>query len=787
MSRSGRFFQPTGGWPRVTALLMTGIIPVALLHVGLPSNADAQSVDFCLVTSLTHITSMREAAGGGGGVWAATSGGCFHFTPSSGEVDEVIVYPGDLPDMFCNDILPDAQGRLWVATDNEGVARRQDGSWSYYTTFEGLPGSGRVYCLCEAANAIWAGTDAGMARWQGEAFAPIDESTTGGAFEADDVTDMTEMDGLLWLATDRGIYSLDLAGSPFDPSSWTSFEATTDSLEIEGLVAWGSSLCGHGGKGVYMTDSIGDWNRIWDVTTVGDLAVSATEGLLAASQGVYRYVEAGPSWEETGSGYPSGYTGILYGSSILETGSGYLCCGVGADAPEVTDWGEGIAVLRDGEWDLMDPCGMPGSNCYQISLEEDGRLYVGSHLRGLMALMPQGWTHWGFEEGMPNVLRTYSSESDGSGGYWTGSYSHGLVWIGGASTWSTDDDSVICFVTDTLSWPPGLTQVVCPLLNQQVNMLVRQGDVLWIAQEAFFATPDEPSGIVAVQGLPPDPSDLVWAAREPSAGGMAFKDVRHIMAVPGSDTLWVAYEGEQGCQVLDHRGTPMDAADDIWYPAGAPLTTEDGLVSNQVNCFARDDDGTIYAGTSGGLCVFDSGSMTFSTVSGVTGGVRAMRFDRYGRLWCATTQGLFLVEQGQTVASYDESNSPYMPSSRTEPDFGEYDPLTGLLYLCSSKGLWVVDTGTGYHEEAGEVLFYPQPYLPAGGEPLRMCGPSHDEPVSVVFFTLDGRMAGERAAQGADLWSWDGTFDGTEAASGIYLVVVRHGTGTSLAKIAVVR
>ncbi|MBN1434355.1 hypothetical protein JW921_06300 [Candidatus Fermentibacterales bacterium] len=743
----------------------------------------AQGPEWTLGTSLSHVTSLRDAGCTDQGLWASTAGGVFHYDPASGQFDETLSYPDPLPERFCNDVLLDSQGRLWVATKREGVAMRQDGFWIELTSFEGLPGTGAVFALHEAGGSVWAGTDGGLGKWQDGSFVPLEESTTGGAFLADEVTGIEDLDGFLWLATDRGVYALDLSGSPFNPDSWADYGGATQDLGLRGLESMDGVLYGFGTTGVYRADSGDWWVPIWDAADVSDLLGITSQGLVAASQGVYRYEPGSASWVEVGSGYPQGMTGVYFCTGLAEI-EGELWCSVGSDGIEATDWGTGIARLEEDEWQLVEIPGQPASSCYQMMLDQNGVLYLGSHLRGLLGLFTEGWRYWGFDEGMPNMLRTYSCASDGQGGMWTASYHYGLTWVGGASTWESGDDSLVVFLTDSLSWPPGLTQVICPLYNMQVNMLARQGDVLWIPQEAYWATPDEPSGLVGLRGCPPDPQGLEWVLRDPStAGGMAFKDVLAVMPV-GSDTLWIAYAEEHGCQMLDHQGTPMDADDDAWMPDGRSFTTEHGLPSGQVYCFAVSPDGQVFAGTGAGLCSFDGDG--FSSVNGIYGSIRTLDFDGAGRLWCSGSAGVFVLDEG-SVTLYDSSNSPFIPGNRAEPEFSFFDQSSGNLYISSSSGLWIVHAGTG-GGEPGEAWFYPQPFLPAEHGLLRVSGLPEGIPLSVDFFTLSGEHTGSlRSESGPAEWTWNGSFDGGAAASGVYVGVIRQGSTVVVGKIALVR
>jgi hypothetical protein len=382
---------------------------------------------------------------------------------------------------------------------------------------------------------------------------------------------------------------------------------------------------------------------------------------------------------------------------------------------------------------------------------------------------------------MPRALRCYSAAVTGSPGVWTGAYHWGLTWIDDRGTFPMSDDTVITFVSDSLpGLPPEIVQVVCPMLNNQVVMLAPQSGALWVAQEAYWQTPDEPSGLVAVSGSPEE-GDLRWAIRT-EADGLAAKNVRRIFPC-GDDSLWIAFASDGGCQLLVHGGDPADKTSDSWYPGpGEAYSTSWGLPSGQVFCFARDRQGSVLLGTGSGICRWN-GSVFIETGE-LQGSVKSMEVDRYGAIWCMTDNAICRIDDSGTT-EYTSSNSIYIPGNRTENEFSYQDAETGTVFFSSLYGLWSISPGEALHQ-GPSPLFYPQPYIPALG-PMGMSWSGDRGPVSARFFTLAGEYLGEAGADGWEDWSWDGTLDGEELSSGVYFVIVETGSGTTTNKIALVR
>jgi len=740
----------------------------------------AALVDWEVSTTLTHAVSLSA---GSDGIWAATTGGAYLYDPGDGTFAEQLRYPDDLPGIACNDILEDSEGRLWAATEDGGLAMREDGVWTVFTSFDGIPGEGgRIYCLEEAGGWIWAGTTAGMARGGSEGFVPIDDETTGGTFPGVDVTDI-EFDGeVLWVATDDGILLLEDVSNPFSPSSWTSFESETSDLGIFDLAPGGILLAAAGTDGVTLFD--GDrWSLILADSTVSEVEWGDW-GLMAATDGILLY--DGGEWLPLGVGYPSCLLGPYYADGLLMV-DGVLWCGLGSYTTEDAGWGRGLGRLpgREDGWEAVTVPGIPANGVYQI-LPVDDRLVLGSHKAGLLGGWPEGWIAWGMDEGVPRFLRVYGCAEALDGDLWCSTYHYGITWLGGAGTIDRSDDTLLTFVADSIEAPPVCDWTIVPLLNDQVLMLARQGDILWMPQEAYWQTPDEPSGLAALTGTPRDPGSMRWISFQTGSSGLASKNLRTVHPV-GTDLLWIAF-ASGGCQLLDHGGTPSDPLDDVWLPGwGRAFTTADGLPSEIVNAFGVTPDGQVLVGTGAGLCVWD-GAGGFAPVAGATGSIKAVAVDGAGRIWCSGTAGITLIENG-IVSVFDDSNSPYVVYDRVEGEFAAVSPDGGTIYFSSGDGLWSLSVQGGGGGTGGPC-FYPQPWLPAEG-PLRLCGFGEDageeEPVSTEIFSLEGRHLGTVSAPSAPEWAWDGTLDGEPAASGVYMALVTRAGEVLPARLVIVR
>ena len=722
-----------------------------------------------LTTSTTFVRGV--SSDGQQGLWCATTGGVLRFVPGEG-VAETYSYPSRLPHPKTSEVIQDSEGRLWVATER-GLAMLFNGQTTVFTEFEGIPGSGLVYSVIEAGNHIWTGSDGGLARGDDQGFIPI-----SGAFTPSRVYGMDFRSDTLWLVTERGVYSLNTLMSPFDPDAWKNWPATMN-LTLRGIEVTSLGICAYGASGVVaLLPGYDDFRLILGTSTVITGVAELNGLLLAARKGEVLQWRNGV-WENLPPGIPGDVT-----PSFLKSVDGRLWMGYGVADPQMEVAGRGLLLRQDGNWVRSDLPGMPCMSVFQIVLKPDGRIYSGTYIRGLQAFYPGGgWRVFTSDNsGFPNNQSVFSVTDWAGPGIWAASYHYGLTWVNDNGTFNPEDDQLLTFCRDSLAQPvpPSTVLVPADLPNNQVTMLARQGQGVWAAHERYWEFLDEPSGITGFRG-DPGSQNMTWAVRT-EAQGLAFREVRGVFP-QGSDSLWVTFKEGNGCQLLVHSGDPSDPSRDTWFPGfGQAFTTESGLPSNEVYSVLPVPGKGVYIGTASGLARFTSTGIV--QVPGVSGAVRTLARDGAGRIWAVGNSGVTCLE-GTKVYFFSSGNSAFIPSSRPGMEHSVSNLSTGEITFSSEIGIWRVTTGGGGVAGDGP-LFYPQPFLPAQGE-MRLAGITEPLPVRVEFYSVDGAFLDAVEAETPSQWSWDGTFNRARAASGVYMVLVRHGETVVPRRIAVVR
>lgn len=104
-------------------------------------------------------------------------------------------------DLYIYDLKVDSKGNIWVATDYELL--KYDGSTTViYGLEDGMPGS-IVYHLYEDDDVIWAATNNGVARIDGDNITAITSADGLGHYNVNHIT--KQQDGTLWFGTSSGV------------------------------------------------------------------------------------------------------------------------------------------------------------------------------------------------------------------------------------------------------------------------------------------------------------------------------------------------------------------------------------------------------------------------------------------------------------------------------------------------------------------------------------------------------------------------------------------------------
>lgn len=146
-----------------------------------------------------HSDVRALCAGRDGRLWVGTANGLLSYLDGVFTTYFLRNPVGD----FVSGLFEDAQGTLWIATSGGGLNRLKDGSFTTYTTREGLSADVVTSVWSDRDGVIWVGTANGLSRLRDDRFS-LYASKDG--WPSDFVTAIRETsDGSLWIGTRRGL------------------------------------------------------------------------------------------------------------------------------------------------------------------------------------------------------------------------------------------------------------------------------------------------------------------------------------------------------------------------------------------------------------------------------------------------------------------------------------------------------------------------------------------------------------------------------------------------------
>jgi streptogramin lyase len=268
------------------------------------------------------------------------------------------------------------------------------------------------------------------------------------------------------------------------------------------------------------------------------------------------------------------------------------------------------------------------------------------------------------------------------------------------------------------------------------------------------------------------------------------------LVIDDNNFIWGTIEGAaaQGIVVYDCAGTIDDVSDDQ-YRVLTTAAGNGGLPNNEVVCLAKDREGEIWAGTSGGVAVFYCPGSVFTdqgcdaqqilvSEGGFAGYllsteyVSVIKVDGANRKWVGTNNGLWLFSADGTkqLAYYNVDNSPLLSNEITSIAI---DDESGEVFVGSFAGMVSLrgEATAATEEFASECLVFPNPVRETYTGPIAISGLAQDSEVKITDIT--GTLIYQTNALGGQA-VWNGQdYTGREAKSGVYLVFAINSDGSA--------
>lgn len=579
-----------------------------------------------------------------------------------------------------------------------------------WLTENGLP-QNTVQAIVQTQDGyLWAGTQEGLARFDGLNFTVFDKENTP-AFKSNDIRFLVEdRQGRLWISTSYGL----VCRHNGQFTAFTVNEGLPDNSIGPVVEDTGGNVWIGTAGGLTRFDN----GKFYTLTVEQGLSRNVVQTLCARTDGTLLVGTSAGVQLLSGERFTTVNTpeNVHAGNitAIAETRDKHLWFGTldglyGLDAPTSTSFfvslpnsrisalridradvlwiatARGLASLRNGKIETFtSDDGLTSNLVLSLFEDREGSLWIGTEAGGLNLLKSKKFNTYTTKDGLPNDL-VKAIYQDSQGGIWIGSNGGGLTLFkdGKFTTWTTRDglssDVVLSLAGDAggtiwIGTPDGLNRFkdgkfqtftfAEGLSNDLVrSVLVDRSGVLWVGTR---------DGLNSFR----DNEFTTYTTRDGLANnfiGAIFEDSK--------GNLWVGTLGGLN-KIRDGKFQTF--------------TTKDGLSSNTVISLYEDASGDLWIGTNGGgLNRFRDGK--FVSFSGAADVIYRIIEDKQQNLWCSSNKGIFRVNKTEL----DKGNvSPvyYGPAdgTLTRECSGGGHPAgwktsDGRIWFATIKGLAVID------------------------------------------------------------------------------------------------
>jgi ligand-binding sensor domain-containing protein len=622
--------------------------------------------------------------------------------------------PDDIPDAqvrvlgewvnFTNgdtvDAIVDGPNDVWIATSG-GLANYQksSGNWRYYDHGNSaLPCNGITSLALDQEGRVWVGTrHNGLARFDGESWLPVQIPEQNG-YSVPVHRLYVDPQGALWAASIGMLYE-------FDGTNWATYNFINpaSSVElIEGMVGdeeaqvWVATSSRIGTldrmSGTLIEDTSMPMNgeiQTLTIDRVGDIWTGLTSGVAHRKAGNWTV------YDTSNSGLPSNNV-----HAISEDLGGGMWLGTGA----------GLVHFQDDSWQtqLIPNLEAEGQAIFSVAASSDKSTWIGTYQNGLYRLKDGVVTSIDTNQsGFPSN-NVYAFAEDSAGTLWAGTWNglarwqHGR-WFNFNSSNSPLPSAVVALALDNdgntlwmgtskgvAKYNDGNWQVWdatnSNLPSSSINdVLVDRGGLVWASTAAGLAKYDGTSWQSYTRANSPLPSNRPWGLAVDRQGnlwiGLATdlnSSNSNLNYVPGG---LAKYDGKafelfttqnSGLPIDNVFGVAIDEKDVVWLATGSPdgpayqdqggLVRFDGntwqtfdianslLPNNYVQCVTADKHGSIWVGTYQGLAKYDGSQwqVWHHNDSGLSDEVIwKILVDRRGNTWIGTGfEGLSVYKPG---------------------------------------------------------------------------------------------------------------------------------------------
>ncbi len=538
-----------------------------------------------------------------------------------------------LKNLAVNCVRQDAEGYLWVATQN-GLYRFDGHRFRGYGFAEGLPSADVQDILTAADGTLWAGSRRGISRLQGQRF----ETVVSGVEVFGNGRLAGGAGGTLYAATIQGLVVVeeDSGGQRHWLATQTPAHGVRAMPDGSVWFGCGRELCRlRSGTVEPMGERLGLPRERWDSIVAdpgGTIWVRSSSRLFSLSPRDTKFLDRSEGLPVSSA--PAGELVVLSGARLAVPTE------------------HGLAFASEGGWELYGiDRGLPGDAVSSILEDREGTIWVGLRGGGLARWMGyREWENWTKADGLAsNVI--WAARRDPAGRLWVGTNSGLCVREAGSRTWQ---------VWNRANGLPGeRVRAVAVGPGGEVWAGAAPGGVVRFDRSGrLVAVYGAAAGLVSdlIYGLTFDRENRLWVSTTSGLyrAGVSGKPLRFERIVTPDDrarerffqgivdrtgAVWIPssrgllrFEGDRRDRYTTLDGLRSDgllaiaerAGGEFWLAYSEPVgisrltrsdsvlsiehyDTTNGLGSNKVYTIGVDKRGAVWSGTDSGVDVLDNG------------------------------------------------------------------------------------------------------------------------------------------------------------------------------------
>ncbi len=747
---------------------MIGKLTALLACLSLSVSSFAQTLVWKNFTSMYSVNGLAVVQGK---VWAADSGGVFSYSPQSGTFGEFTTTDG-LSNIVATSIAADSGTAVLVGESN-GTIDELNAAGVLIRSQKDITKSSaltkQILSLSIFGDSLFACTPFGVVLISRNSFDVLDSYShfvpSQGSVQANGTAIFR---GNIYVASQYGLSYAPLSGKNLAaPDLWQVINVTGVSSGVEAVAVFNGSLIVGTSRGLYYSY---DGTAFQPIASLANVSIS---GLRLASNSLLVISQNGLFKLDVNNSITALYVGgiplndvVAYSDTLIigATSRGLLLIGstvrtVSPPGPATNTithlsvdnsgnlWGSasynrdvGVAFMEfefdSTEWTNFTKSKYPelpsDSTYYQISAVCGNRVVVGSWGYGMVLLQSDS-------------MRKYDHSNSGLAGV------------------PENQDYVL--VGDATCDPSGNIWIANPLAyNGNVIAAFSPNDSAWYTFN---------NGHSITSGFTPIAIDAyggVWTGDE---GGDKQGNYHGLFYYNANGTL-------------ANKGDDQSLLIDVFNQTG-------GILSDQVNSVAVDNEDQVWVGTSLGLGVisYPDPSTTFSLswiFSMINQDVTGIDYDALDDKWVSTVNGVYLLSRdGNTVlGQYNKTNSPLLDN---HVNAIACDRAHGIVYFATQYGITQLKTGVVQPSASfAKLKIFPDPARLPLTQPIHIIGLVANSQIKV--FSVDGRLVDAFPAQGGNIAYWYGTdAGGRTLPSGVYIIIAYSPDGgqSTVAKVALIK